>query len=259
VQAFFKTRVEAAIEEIEKADVAEGARIWKIYNHGFVVRTRSVTFAFDVVQARRVGVPGFVIPDDLAARLVAQCDALFRSHMHSDHVEPELAALFAAAGKPVVGPPGIPGASASGEKLVRPERDATKSTVLKLGDAEVEVEVVCFPGHQADMPNNIYAVTTREGITVMHTGDQSSRDDLAWIDGVGKAHQIDVLLPNCWTNDLPRMVKGVRPKLLITGHENELAHEVRKREPFWKTYQLKEKVDAPLIPIAWGESYHYKR
>ena len=49
VQQFFKTRMRKAIEEIERSEVTDGARIWKLYDHGFVIRTESVTIGFDLI------------------------------------------------------------------------------------------------------------------------------------------------------------------------------------------------------------------
>lgn len=42
VQSFFKTRMKKAIEEIEQAEIVNGERIWKLYNHGFVIRTKTM-------------------------------------------------------------------------------------------------------------------------------------------------------------------------------------------------------------------------
>jgi hypothetical protein len=84
VQRFYRQRLEAAIGDIEQTKVTEGLRIWKLYNHGFLVRSKSVTFTFDIVP----GLPQiseFSIPEDLMQRLVAQSDAHFISHLHYDH------------------------------------------------------------------------------------------------------------------------------------------------------------------------------
>ncbi len=77
-------------------------------------------------------------------------------------------------------------------------------------------------------------------------------------------------MPNCWTSDIVRVVKGFNPALVITGHENEMGHTIDHREPYWLTYQRREGSDrfggsselgynTPLILMTWGESYHYKR
>ena len=107
VQAFLERRIARAVEQIVSTRIRSGARIWKMYNHGFVVRTASVTFAFDLVSARNVGSDGFRIPDELIEQLAEQCDALFISHRHGDHADELVARAFLGRGKPVVAPPEV--------------------------------------------------------------------------------------------------------------------------------------------------------
>ena len=78
--------MEQAIVEIEQTRVEEGMMIWKLYNHGFVVRTSSVTIGFDLVSGKSTHVEGFSIEDAVMKKLIDQCDVLFISHRHSDHV-----------------------------------------------------------------------------------------------------------------------------------------------------------------------------
>ena len=59
VQNFFKTLIKKAIDEIEQTKIINGARIWKLYNHGFLVRTKSVTIGFDLVSGKSVRVEEF--------------------------------------------------------------------------------------------------------------------------------------------------------------------------------------------------------
>jgi hypothetical protein len=77
-----------------------------------------------------------------------------------------------------------------------------------------------------------------------------------------------VILPNCWTTDIARAVRGFDPELVITGHENEMGHTIDHREPYWLTYQRQTGsdrsggsrlvgYDKPLLVMTWGESYHY--
>ena len=49
-----------------------------------------------------------------------------------------------------------------------------------------------------------------------------SQERVEWLATVGQHHDVDVLLPNCWTPDLPYMIRSVDPQVTITGHENEL-------------------------------------
>ncbi len=107
VQDFFKTRMKEAIDEIEQTEIIDGARIWKLYNHGFLIRTRTVTIGFDLVRGKSVRVEEFSIGNDDMSRLIDQCDVLFISHYHGDHAEDWVAQSFIDQGKPVVAPPAL--------------------------------------------------------------------------------------------------------------------------------------------------------
>jgi hypothetical protein len=137
---------------------------------------------------------------------------------------------------------------------VSPERSTTK--LHKLG----RFEYYALPGHQGEpVTNNCNLVKTPEGLTFLQTGDQSNEKDFAWIDKLQETKAVDVLFPNCWTPEPLRMVAGVKPKLIIPGHENEMAHTVPHREDWTQTYNRFHGAAAPLLTLAWGESYLYQR
>ena len=129
--------------------------------------------------------------------------------------------------------------------------------------------MVVFPGHQMrSIPNNVYLVTTPEGLTLVHTGDQINEGDFMvdfdWIDEVAKNHKVDVLMPIAWTTDIFRIVKGFNPKLVLPGHELELGHTVWDRLPYWGddeylglNYAELKTSKYPVVALIWGESYHY--
>jgi hypothetical protein len=70
---------------------------------------------------------------------------------------------------------------------------------------------------------------------------------------------VDVLLPNCWGNALDRTMRGINPKLVITGHENETAHTVDHREDYAQTYNRLFSSQYPAVVMTWGEAYYYRR
>lgn len=271
VQSFFKTRMKKAIEEIEQAEVANGARIWKLYNHGFVIRTKTVTIGFDLTGGESVRTPGFQIKDEDMDRLIKQCDVLFISHYHGDHAQDRVAQTFINQGKPVVAPPDVWKDKLIYKSIIHLEREAHTVQTLPVQRGKQVLKVVVYPGHQgADIENNVSLIITPEGLSFSQMGDQSNDDDFKWIDEVGNNHAVDVLMPNCWTTDIVRVAKGFQPALIITGHENEMGHTIDHREPYWLSYQRREgsdrfggssKVgyDTPLILMTWGESYHYLR
>jgi L-ascorbate metabolism protein UlaG (beta-lactamase superfamily) len=268
VKKFFHSRISIIIGELEKTKVEKGAVIWKVYNMGFIVRTKSVTLAFDLVTGASSGSKGFAVPSEELNRLVRQCDVLFISHMHKDHAEKEVAEMFINQGKPVVAPEQVWNGDKIFKKITHLERSSDKTQQLSLTGGKI-LDVVIYPGHQMSPTDvNVALVTTAEGITVAHLGDQINEGtfmiDFAWIDNVAKNHHVDFMMPNCWTNDIDRIVKGFNPGLVLPGHELELGHSIWDRVPFWgdneylglKYTELK-KSKYPVMALVWGESYHF--
>lgn len=268
VQLFFHSRIERAILEMERHEAEEGARIWKLYNHGFVIRTGTATLGFDLVRGTHMSDPRFALQDEAMQRLVDQCDILFISHQHGDHTDKWVAQAFVDVGKPVVTPPTL---WEEDESILHLPREAQRSQDVAIQDGEQHIQVVVYPGHHgsdAAPVNNVYLVTTPEQMGFCHTGDQASESSFEWIDEVRNHHRVDVLMPNCWTTDIVRMLDGINPQLVITGHENELEHTVDHREPYWLSYERKTGSDRwggsrdigyphPLLLMTWGESYCY--
>ncbi|MBX7257876.1 MAG: MBL fold metallo-hydrolase [Candidatus Hydrogenedentes bacterium] len=285
VQQFFHARISQAADQIENTRVTEGLRIWKIYNHGFVVRTPSITVAFDLHRGaakfrwdkpdgtrERVDSPNFPFSVELAERIVKQCDVLFISHEHGDHADPAVVELFIKQGKPVVAPDGVLKSTPLHESITHLKRDAHTIQKLPIQNGARELEVVVYPGQQyqsGGVENNVTLVISPEGYSFAHNGDQINdpypeyQKDFEWIDAVKEHHRVDVLITNCWTNDLLRMVRGFNPQLVIPGHENELGHQMNDRVPYWMDESYlglnfsQVKAEYPTIPLAWGESYAF--
>jgi L-ascorbate metabolism protein UlaG (beta-lactamase superfamily) len=262
VQEYYRARILKALREIETTRVTEGVRIWKLYNHGFLVRTPSATFTFDIVPGV-VRVPGFTVGEDTLKRIVAQSDALFISHEHGDHANRSVATMFLEEDKPVLAPEGLWANEPIGSRLTYPARSTSTVHNVPVKSGKVTLKVVAYPGHQggntgAGITNNVHLVETPEGSTVMQTGDQSNSKDFEWIDRVGAQRKVDILLPNCWSTDIKRLAAGVNPQLIITGHENEMGHTVDHREDYSQTYQHLFGTKYPLLVMTWGETYAYK-
>jgi hypothetical protein len=260
VKKFFHSRMELVLRGLTENHVQTGAMIWKLYNHGFIVRTSTVTIAFDLVTGRSAGAEGFPIPDALVEQIVRHCDVLFISHRHGDHADIRVAQAFIDLDRPVVAPPEVWAGKPIHRRITHLERAPLKTQELSIQNGERLLEVILYPGHQGrDIPNNVPLVFTPEGISFSQTGDQSNAEDFSWIDEVAGNHAVDVLMPNCWTTDIARMIRGFDPELVVTGHENELGHSVDHREPFWMTYDLLRESVAPFLLLSWGESFHYSR
>jgi len=269
VQDFFHRQIGRAVENIEQTKVTAGAIAWLIYNHGFVVRTSSATICFDLVRAKYL--PGFELSEGLMIRIAQQCDVLFVSHVHADHAESFVAQALVDQGKPVVAPLQVGYRDTLYAKVTHLEPRAHAIQTLPIRGGKSQLGVVVYPGHQgADVDNNVVLVIAPDGITVAHTGDQWEKgDDFEWIDRVAEHFQIDILMPNDWTYDLARMVRGFNPALVLPGHANELGHPVEKRQSYLLSFERKMGsslfggsrsvgYSVPVMVMTWGESYHYE-
>ena len=123
------------------------------------------------------------------------------------------------------------------------------------------VQLFVYPGHQgASVPNNVYLIRTPDDFTVMHTGDQSEDLDWAWLDTIGLHQRVDLLLPNCWTTDMARLVAGVRPRWTVFGHEVEMAHTPDHRESYWRSFQLfRDQAEPRNLVLGWGEQFTFEQ
>lgn len=287
VQAFFHRQMEKAASGIETAQVDAGAIIWKLYNHGFVVRTASVTLAFDLhpgpagfrittPDGKRslAACPGFPVSDEVLSRIINACDVLFISHEHMDHAYKPAAEAFIAQGKPVVAPEGVFEGDPVHEKITHLKREAHALQTLAIQNGKTELQVVVYPGQQyqdGGVLVNVVLVFTPEGLSFLHNGDQINdpypeyQEDYRWIDKVHEYHKVDVFMANCWSSDLFRDVRGFDPKLVVPGHENEMSHPVWDRVPYWGDSEFLKLTNPelfaseyPVLVMTWGESYHYR-
>ena len=301
VQAFFHDQMEKAVAQMEKTKVERGATIWKLYNMGFVVRTATVTLGFDLYRGAgtirgyaetdkkaTTPAPGFPASNALMERLAAQCDVLFVSHAHGDHVDEGIIQCFIDQRKPVVGPETILAGRPQGDRslserslserslsdrITHLKREPDLRQKLAIQKGARELDVVCYPGQQYQgkgTPNNVVIVYTPEGLSFSHNGDEMNdpypqyQEDFKWIDKVHETQKVDVVMMNCWMNDPVRFVKGFDPKLVLPGHQNEMGHPMWDRIPFWGDYayiasnfaELKNS-KYPVIPMFWGEMFHY--
>lgn len=249
LKGFITSRINKVLSDLSNP-VKQGMKVYKIYNHGFIARTASVTMAFDVVRGACKGQR--LIPDTLVQRLVDQCDVLFITHNHGDHADPVVVDMFLKAGKTVVAPIN---AFPEKKKILHERSDKMIDKKLDL-DGNKSVQVKIFPGNQGYLMNNLYVVTTAEKQTVAHIGDQYSKEDMEWIANIKQdIPRPDVLIVNCWTHRMGDLVNGFDPKLVITGHENEMGHTIDHREAFWLTFQKMEQISKKYLVMGWGEWY----
>lgn len=270
VQDFFHERIANTLAEIENTKVQKGAIVWKLYNMGFIIRTKTVTLAFDLVDGKSSRSDSFALSENTMVRLIRQCDILFVSHFHRDHADETIARQFIDNGKPVIAPPQIWAGKPIHQLVTHLKRQADTLQELTLKSGR-KLKIVMYPGHQmGETENNVPLVYTPEGLSFSHMGDQINEGkfmiDYDWIDDVAGKHHVDMLILPSWTNEMYRIVKGFKPELVIPGHENEMGHPLDDRVPFWGdseflqlTYlELKASSFRTLV-MTWGESFHYIR
>lgn len=233
----FHRRVDPAVDEIASTQEVEGARVWKIYNMGFVVMAGSRCFAFDL-HPGKVVTP---LSDRQIEKLAGRCEALFITHRHGDHWDKRLLDAFSRRGRPIVAPEGDfwdgPGLVVSRDARGRP-----------LDVAGMKVWV--YPGHQfLRCPCNVYVVEAG-GMTVSHNGDMSAPHP--WVMTLGRRHAIDLSFLNCWA--LPGFnARGQHARMTVIGHEYELGHDINGRRGVDETSRML-KASIPRVNLVWGES-----
>ena len=154
VQNYHHRRTLKALEEIENTEVGEGAMIWKLYNMGVIVRTKTVTIGFDLTGGYTSCSEGFTLGEDIMKAIVDQCDVLFISHRHRDHAEEPVAWLFLDQGKPVITPPEVWEGMQIHNEITHFDRKAHQIQTLPVQSGEHELQVVVYPGHQGTQTQN---------------------------------------------------------------------------------------------------------
>jgi len=243
----YQNAIGPAVKDIASSRTAGGLDVWKLYNMGFVVRSKNHCVGFDIH-------PGyFRLPNSLTdsqqSVLADRLEVLFISHAHGDHFSDRFVRRMRKAGKKVVLPAPI-------------RKDLRHTSIVRLYDDYATpvnlggIKVYVFPGWQSrDTPVNVYAVNL-DGHWVAHNGDNLRTGIYREIPG---RCAIDVLLANCWSG-VGAFITATRPKLAITGHENELVHAVPQRVAYRTTFaylDMVRKLPACRV-IHWGERVHWE-
>lgn len=251
--SFIDRRLNRVIADLDRP-VKKGVRIYKLYNDGFIVKTKDATVAYDMYRGGKMADGSTLIPEATIQKMVDKCDALFLSHNHPDHVDPATVKMFTDQGKPVYAPDEI---LPKDPKVTHLRSNDIISKDIALNGKKFRLTIL--PGHQDQMQNNIHIITTPDGYTFAQTGDQYNKEDLAWISDVYKCiPAIDLLMLNCWANSLQQTIDGFNPKVVVFGHENELGHTIDHRESYWKSYDKLDAIRQPGCLMTWGECLEYK-
>lgn len=296
VRDYMSRRLMQVIADLNKPlprDVS--ARVYKIYNCGVIVRTATVTVAFDLVRGTGLGAEDIgtclglkkravgYIDTDLMQQLVDKCDIMFVTHRHSDHYDPWVINSFAALKKPVIHSDEKIAEVYKNHECVQLARENKPwSRTFKAANG-VSLETFIIPGHQSLaydssgnylgwLHNNVYVITLPDGTVVAHSGDQQPDGneaeenaggvtDMQLFSEMYTTHRfphVDIFCCIIWAKYLKEMVNAVNPKVLVPMHWAELGHEVPTR------YTLGEWLLSGLSPqpywmYTWGEWMDYKK
>ena len=263
VKDLFLSRYRKAIDGIKTTDVQSGAVVWNVYNMAYVVKTKEITVAFDLIRLP-VALRGTLDEEwygKLATEIVDLCDILFVSHIHGDHADAFVAGEFISQGKPVLAPSNVFTLEDFYYDVTHLSRNGQVANLFVSGNW---LPVRTYPGHQnttsGPVDNNLYVVTLPNGVVVAHSGDQSWADDFVWIDSVHNDVAIDVLMVNNWTLDPDRVLDGLQPVVTLPGHVNEMSHGVGidgGRIPFWKSDLSWQNSGSGVVHLFWSEPYQY--
>ncbi|MBN1352222.1 T9SS type A sorting domain-containing protein [candidate division KSB1 bacterium] len=234
---FFKNMLTKALFEIRTEKVVEGATIWQIYNHGFVVKTPSTVFGIDLHDY--YSTPEFLNLADLI-------DVYFISHGHTDHFSSSLMSLMKSLGKPIVGP-----------------GEFDRSTIrLYSGDSTVvcNLKVKAHFGLHS-VPVRQFEIITPEGLKFLHTGDNQTSETLPTVTGV------DVLMLNAWINESGTVshvegtriaINKIKPKVTLPGHIFELGHLPGSAVYYRDVIASDDgSLASEYYVLGWGERYHF--
>lgn len=251
---YMNNMVDRVVNQLRQKVNKDEVNIIRFYNHGFIIQTLQVNIGIDLVRGGSKEEP--YINDAFMKSVVDYCDVMFITHLHRDHADDVVAKMFYEQKKEIFVPSGL---WENVSPYIKPLRapSFTEETIYITGK-KVPLKVGVFPGHQDKLLNNIYVITTPDGLAVMHTGDQSKREDMEWIAKIKERVKIDILLVHCWMTQMKEIVDGSSPSLIICGHENEMGHTVDHREPYWLTFRRMQDITVPYIIMAWGETYSHK-
>lgn len=258
VQGFYRSTMSRAVHQIQTQRVDSGAIIWRMYNHGFVIKTSDATIGLDLIR----GYGGAAMGTELAAELSRKVQVATISHWHGDHADLDLCRSISDSGGQILVPPDLfeRWSSKEGLKLVE--------MVPGRGHDAAGIRFEAIEGHHDGPPDNcdlnMYYLVTGEGLSVLHTGDHwinrrmplSPSDELS-LEDLHKDYPVDVLLVNRSPYQFRTIIGKIKPLVAISSHENELSHDIASRATYASSIEQMASIETPCVTMAWGEKFVY--
>ena len=211
------------------------ARLWLVYNMGYIVQTPTALFGIDISAP-------------ILRKIAEKLDFLLITHNHSDHFSTRL--IETMGDKPVVS-----------NFLNNKHKQGDKEQTLKFGNIEIYTKLVDHgTGKKLKKFVTTYEIIckdTENEVSIFHIGDAGRCEEL-----VPKT-KVDILIPHVSVGlKIEKCVKEVvKPKLLLMSHILELGHHINK----WRwsiPFALKRcdtiKNTKTILPF-WGEMIEYRK
>lgn len=237
VPYFISQAVDKVCREVKKTKVKEGtAAMWLLYNMGYIVKTPTAVFAFDI-HTKDV---------DKIADLV---DFVMITHRHGDHCNQKFLRAMTARGKQVFATFDIEGVKVT--KVVHNGEYQVGNVHIRttLGDHNKKLRNF-VASYEVDCGANT------ANTVLYHTGDSHNYKQL------NPQKRVDIFMPHMAVGlNIQKAIDKIKPCLLFISHNQELGHKVHKwRWTFHDALKLKEKLDHDHIWIpCWGEKVVYNR
>jgi hypothetical protein len=215
---------EQVVAEIRATKVTHGAVIWKLYNMGYVVKTKDACFALDLNQRS-------------SEQLVDVLDFAVVSHIHGDHNN----TLF------------LDAMIAAGKKVYTPfyKKGTLIDTTREFSFGELSVRFTM--NKQADVPviaTQINCGPSANNYTIYHIGDARLLEELT------PTRHINLFILHIENAiNTIQSVARVKPDVTVYDHVMELGHAVDKwRWSYQYTYnKIKDLDPAKSWVLTWGE------
>jgi hypothetical protein len=213
-----------AVAEIKATQVTRGAVIWKLYNMGYIVKTKDACFALDLNQRG-------------SEALADVLDFAVVSHIHGDHNNTSFLDAMIAAGKKVYTP--------------FYKKGTLIDTISEFNFGEVNVRFTT--NMQANVPVIVAQINcgpSAKNYTIYHIGDARLLEQL------NPTRRINLFILHVQNDiDVFKSVARVKPDITVYDHVMELGHAANKwRWSYDYTYnKIKDLDPAKSWVLTWGE------
>jgi len=261
VRQFFSRCMTIALEEIEQEQIidTDQIKLWQFYNQGYVVKTSSLTMAFDLVTTRHVYNVFWDLEPTIVSAFADLIDILFVTHRHPDHFDLELINTMIGKGKRVIIPHELISLVPRGAIGLKPDEIRTFAFPTKQDES---LHVIAHKGlHVYDqgrnIPHRVYEIETANRFSLLHLGDH---DYTSSVLNTALCHvgfvKIGSISPDFDDiSALTKLTRQVTFNHLIAGHLNELGHPVKGgRISYEAAFDCLKSIAVPSAVLAWGEA-----